>query len=88
MVYRVEFTPKAAREYRDLPAHVRKRILRWLTLLADDPRRAGARQLEGHPELRRVHAGKDYVVVYTIQDDCLLILIVRVAHRREAYRAL
>jgi len=88
MAYRVELTPRAADEYRRLPRHVRNRIGRWLDLLAEDPRRTGTKQLKGRAELRRVHAGKDYVIVYTIEDDKVRVLVVRIAHRREAYRRL
>jgi len=88
MAYRVDLTPRAADEYRRLPRHVRSRIGRWLDLLAEDPRRMGTKQLEGRAELRRVHAGKDYVIIYTIEDDKVRVLVVRIAHRREAYRRL
>lgn len=88
MAYRVELTPKARRELADLPRHVKKRIVRWLDLLAEDPRRIRTRQLEGRSELRRVHAGKDYVIVYTIRQKQILVLVVRIAHRREVYRKL
>jgi len=88
VAYRVEFTARAAEEFRDLPKPVRKRIIRWLDLLAEDPRRLGTKQLEGRPELRRVHAGKDYVIIYTILGRRFVVLVVRIAHRSEAYRGL
>ena len=88
MAYRVEFIPRAAREFQLLPAHVQRRVVRWLELLAEDPRRAGTKQLGGRPEFRRVHAGKDYVIVYAIVQGRLLVLVLRVAHRNEAYRGL
>ena len=88
MTYRVAFTPRSQREMDDLPAHIQKRIARWLNLLALDPRREGTRKLEGPHDLRRVHASKDYVIVYAVRDEEVLILVVRVAHRREAYRGL
>ena len=46
------------------------------------------RQLEGYPDLRRIHAGKDYVIVYSVFDDEVVVLVVAVAHRREVYRRL
>lgn len=88
MAYRIELTPKSHKELASLPAHVRKRIVRWLDLLAEDPRRAGTRQLAGHPELRRVHASKDYVIIYTVKRKKLVVLVVRVGHRGEIYRKL
>jgi mRNA interferase RelE/StbE len=86
--YRIEFAAKAADELRRLPKPVQKRVARWVELLSDDPRRLGTKQLEGRPELRRVHASKDYVIVYTIVERRLLVLVVRVAHRKGVYRRL
>ena len=88
MPYRVELTPKAHRQLKDLPRHVQKRIVRRLDLLADDPRQPGTKKLQGRPELRRVHVGKDYVIVYTIRQERVAVLIVRIAHRKDAYREL
>ena len=88
MAYGIELTPKADDEFRDLPRPAQTRILRWLDLLSDDPRRAGTKQLVGRPELRRVHASKDYVIVYTILDKRVVVLVVRVAHRKDVYRGL
>ena len=88
MPYRVAFTAAAEKDLAELPRHVQKRIARWLDLLADDPRREGTKKLEGQGELRRVHASKDYVIVYAIRKREVLVLIVRVAHRKEVYRRL
>ena len=88
MRYRIAFTDPAQREFDQLPRHVQKRAARWIDLLAQDPRREGTKKLVGIGELRRVHASKDYVIVYVIRDKEVLVLIVRVAHRKEVYRGL
>lgn len=59
-----------------------------LTSWAEDPHRKPSRQLEGLPELRRVHASKDYVIVYSILEDEVVVLVIRIAHRRDVYRGL
>ena len=56
--------------------------------MTDGPRCEGTKKLEGRGELRRVHASKDYVIVYAVRDKEVLVLIVRVGHRREVYRGL
>ena len=76
------------RELERLPKHVQRRIIRWLELLAQNPRRVGSVKLSGQGGLYRVYAGKDYVIIYTIEDARLLVLVVRVANRKEAYRNL
>ena len=63
-------------------------LARWIGLLAEDPHRRPSCQLEGYPELRRIHASKDYVIVYSVLEDEVVVLVVRVAHRREVYRGL
>ena len=88
MRYRIAFTARADREIDELPRHIQKRVARWLDLLADDPRREGTKKLAGPSELRRVHASKDYVIVYAVRSREVLVLIVRVAHPREVYRGL
>ena len=88
MRYRIAFTVRAGKELQDLPRLIQKRIARWLALLSNDPRREGTKKLEGHGELRRVHASKDYVIVYAVRNKEVLVLIVRVGHRREVYRGL
>jgi mRNA interferase RelE/StbE len=88
MAFTIKLTSKAERQVEELPAHIQKRVARWVGLLAEDPYRRPSCQLEGYPDLRRVHASKDYVIVYSILEDEVVVLIVRVAHRREVYRRL
>lgn len=87
-MFHVELSPRALGELERLPKHVQGRIIRWLELLAEDPRRDGTVKLSGQGGLYRVHAGKDYVIIYAIADARLLVLVVRVANRKEAYRNL
>lgn len=86
--YTVKLSATAERQIESLPPHIQKRIARWINLLGEDPYRRPTRQLEGHTELRRAHASKDYVIVYSVFEDEVVVLVVRVAHRREVYRRL
>ena len=79
MRYQVAFTSQAERDLAELPRHVQKRVARWLDLLADDPHREGTKKLAGQGALRRVHASKDYVIVYAIRRREVLVLVVRMA---------
>jgi len=88
VAYTIKLAPKAERQTEDLPKHIQKRVARWLGLLAEDPYRRPSCQLEGYSELRRVHASKDYVIVYSVIESEIVVLVVRVAHRREVYRRL
>lgn len=83
--YRIELKASAAREIRAIgkPAD-RRRVVARIGALADDPRPAGCTKLSGR-EAYRVRQG-DYRILYTIADDVLVVEVVRVAHRSEAYR--
>ena len=84
MTYRVSLAPSAARELRKFDPDVRRRIQAVLELLATEPRPPAAIRLVGGSGEWRVRTG-DYRVVYEINDDQLLVLVVRMAHRREVY---
>ncbi len=88
MRYQVILTDAARRSLKRLPAHIQNRVTRWIDLLAEDPRRAGTRQLVGHPGIRRVHASKDYVILYTIEAARVAVIVLRVENRRDVYRGL
>ncbi|MBO0768559.1 MAG: type II toxin-antitoxin system RelE/ParE family toxin [Solirubrobacterales bacterium] len=84
MAYRIEVRPAAARQLRKLDPPVARRIQGVITLLAEDPRPPAARPLTGRPGWR-LRVG-DWRVIYTIEDDRLIVVILSVAHRRDAYR--
>ena len=81
--YRIELRPAALRALRKVDPQLRERMQGAIALLASDPRPPASRQLKGRPG-RRVRVG-DYRIIYTIQDDLLLIVVVSVGHRREVY---
>lgn len=84
MTYRVELTPAAAKQVRRLHPEVARRVAGAIELLAVDPRPPGAKRLVGQTGLR-VRVG-DHRIVYTIQEDLLLVVVVRVGHRGSVYR--
>ncbi|MCA1707155.1 MAG: type II toxin-antitoxin system RelE/ParE family toxin [Actinobacteria bacterium] len=82
--YRIEVHPAAARALRKLDPSVRPRIQGAIALLGQNPRPPTARALRGRPGFR-VRVG-DYRVIYTINDDVLLVVVVALGHRRDIYR--
>ncbi|MBA3620521.1 MAG: type II toxin-antitoxin system RelE/ParE family toxin [Acidothermales bacterium] len=86
MTYRITLAPPAARQLRKLDPQARRRIQAALELLAVEPRPPAATQLVGGSGEWRVRTG-DYRIVYEIEDDHLLVLVLRVGHRREVYRS-
>jgi mRNA interferase RelE/StbE len=85
--YRVQFLPRAERDLAGLPRDVQERIEAKIQLLAANPRPPGVEKLAGQGSLYRVRAG-DYRIVYSVIDDVLLVLVVRIGHRGEVYREL
>jgi mRNA interferase RelE/StbE len=66
-----------------LPNQDVKRILSRIEALAEDPRGPGAKKLT-NLELYRIRVGS-YRVLYEILDDLLVVIVVRAAHRSNAY---
>jgi mRNA interferase RelE/StbE len=85
--YRIELTPAATRALRKLATEVSRRIARKIDALATQPRPADARKLEGEEGLYRVRVG-DYRIIYSVHDDVLLVLVVRIGHRSDIYKAM
>lgn len=83
MTYRVELRPAAARALKKVDHRDRDRIRGAIALLSHDPRPPGAKPLKHRPGFR-VRVG-DYRVIYTIDNDVLLIVVVTLGHRRHVY---
>ena len=80
----ITLAPSAARQLRKFDPDVRRRIQAALELLAVEPRPPAAIRLVGGSGEWRVRTG-DYRIVYEIKDGQLLILVLRIGHRREIY---
>lgn len=84
MSYSIRIKRSAAKELKRVPRHDHVRIVNAIDRLTEQPLSGSA--LKGELRgLRRIRVGQ-YRVVYEVLDDQLVILVVRVAHRREAYR--
>ncbi len=84
-MYRIEFASRAQRMLRNLSADVQHRLDPAIQALRHDPRPPGCIKLSGEEFLWRIRVG-NYRIVYQIQDNELLVLVVKVGHRREIYR--
>jgi mRNA interferase RelE/StbE len=82
--YQVELAPAAVRQLKKFTPDVRRRIQGVLELLADDPRPPAAAQLVGGAGEWRVRSG-DYRVIYEIHEQQVLVLVLRMGHRRDFY---
>jgi mRNA interferase RelE/StbE len=81
--YSLQFKRSVTKDLRLLPNQDVKRILSRIEALAEDPRGPGAKKLT-NLELYRIRVGS-YRVLYEILDDLLVVIVVRAAHRSNAY---
>lgn len=81
--YRIELRPAAVRALRKIHPADKERLQGAIALLGQDPRPPKAIALSGRPGYR-VRVG-DYRIIYTVQDDVLLVVVVTVGHRRDVY---
>lgn len=82
--YRLLIKLSAVKELEALPPKERRRIVTRIRGLSSEPRPPASEKLSGH-DLYRVRQG-DYRVLYGVQDADLVIVIIKVGHRREVYR--
>ena len=85
MTYTVLFRTSARKALGKLPSQTQARLVLAADALANDPRPAGVKKLQGDENLWRIRVGS-YRIVYEIHDDRLIVLIVRVADRKDVYR--
>jgi mRNA interferase RelE/StbE len=82
--YSLLFKESVSRDLRRIPSQDVRRILERIEQLADDPRPPGARKLSGE-EKYRVRQGI-YRILYTVDDNTVIVVIVKVGNRRDVYR--
>jgi mRNA interferase RelE/StbE len=87
MRYRIEFEPSAGRQWRKLPKEVQRRLAPHIDALAEDPFPAGVKKLTGVDDGYRLRVG-EHRVLYRVRGDVLLVVVVRVGHRRAVCRRL
>ena len=87
MTFRIELTKSAAKALKSIPKKDQKRIAKKMEDLADKPPGPAKTKMKGDNPFHRVRVG-DYRVIYEIQNEILLILILKIGHRKEVYRRL
>ena len=85
--WQVIITRQAERRMKRLPKPFIKRLQLAIKSLGDDPRPVGYKKMVEYDDLYRIRVG-DWRVIYAIEDDRLLVLIVTVGPRGSVYREL
>ena len=84
-MYQITFSPAAYRQLEVLPKPDQRRIRERIDRLSTNPRPPGAKAIQGGGGILRIRVG-DYRVIYKVEDDLLVVLVIRIGHRREVYR--
>lgn len=83
--YRVRIERSAERDLKKLSIEDLRRVASHIRALGDTPRPVGCRKLTGSEDEWRLRVG-DYRIIYAVNDEAKVVQIMRVRHRREAYR--
>lgn len=84
--YKIEIKKSAAKEISKLRSAELKRIIGKIESLSEDPRPEGCKKLSGD-EKYRIRVGQ-YRILYSIEDEKLVVYVVKVGHRKDMYRML
>jgi mRNA interferase RelE/StbE len=87
MTYKIHIAAEAEKTLISLPRKIQRQISEKIDMLAQNTRPPGVKKLKGLADLYRIRSG-DYRIVFRIQHKKLLLLVVRIGHRRDIYQNL
>ena len=82
--YKIDIKKSAVKEIEHLPGRDIRNVLNKISSLAQNPRPHDSKKLSGQ-EKYRVRCG-DYRILYSIEDNVLVVYVVKVGHRKDVYR--
>jgi mRNA interferase RelE/StbE len=82
--YRVVFRKSVAQDLRSIPNRDLRKILTTIETLSEEPRPSGVEKLSGQDRYR-IRQG-NYRIIYEINDKEVIVVVVKVEHRKEVYR--
>lgn len=86
-MYRIELKPSCEKQLYRLPKNIQTQIRKALDKLQIEPRNHSVKKLSGLASAYRMRVG-DYRIVFTIEDNILFILVIRIGHRKDIYELL
>jgi mRNA interferase RelE/StbE len=85
VTYKIFFSKPAQRQLSSLPKIDLKKIAQKIEKLSSNPLPYGHEKMAGMNDCYRIRQG-DYRILYTTQDKELIVLVLKIGHRREVYR--
>jgi mRNA interferase RelE/StbE len=85
MTYEIIITKSIQKQLDNLPNNIQERVYDKISQLAEEPPPDGVVKLKGYDNEYRIRIG-DYRLVYEIQDEQLIVLLLQCKHRRDVYK--
>jgi len=82
--YKIYIKPTAVKELQKIPKRDVSKIIDKIRSLSSNPRPPGCEKLSAD-EKYRIRQGR-YRIVYSIEDDKLVVLVIKIGHRKDVYR--
>jgi mRNA interferase RelE/StbE len=86
VAYRITRAQRVERDFKRLPREILERVDARILFLAENPRPRGAKKLTDADDQWSVRVGRDYRILYTVDDSARVVTIASVRHRKDAYR--
>ncbi|MDP2937077.1 MAG: type II toxin-antitoxin system RelE/ParE family toxin [Dehalococcoidia bacterium] len=86
-MYKLGLSQRARKDIDDLPDNMWPRVRSAINDLRNNPRPTGCKKLKGQPKTYRIRVG-NYRALYDVDDTARTVVMLRVQHRRDAYRDL
>ena len=84
-IHEVQISRTAERQLARLERATQQRVAAAMQALAENPRPRGCRKLQGYEDVYRIRVGR-YRLLYSDSDDTVVVVILKVGHRRNVYR--
>lgn len=81
----IEISRTAEKQLKKLNRDNQRRVVRAILALAEDPCPQGSRKLAGYDDVFRIRVGR-YRVLYSVSGKKLVIIILKIGHRKDVYR--
>jgi mRNA interferase RelE/StbE len=83
--YKIEISSSAEKALKKIPRKDLIKVIETIQKLGIDPKPLGCRKLSGEEDVYRVRQG-NYRIIYEVEDKKLLILVLKIGHRKDTYR--
>ena len=81
----IEISRTAEKQLKKLRRDDQRHVVKAILNLRDEPRPQGSRKLTGYDDVFRIRVGR-YRVLYSISGKKLIIIILKIGHRKDVYR--